>query len=103
MRFSQLLSIAFAGAVVAQSTVAIVYLEPEFSGPSQQISSIGQCAVIDPSTMPPEAGSIQVASGVMCTTYFDSQCQSPNQHLTGTLSNIPEPSDMQSILCQRLD
>ncbi|KAE8326164.1 hypothetical protein BDV39DRAFT_206303 [Aspergillus sergii] len=48
MRFSQLLSIASTSAVVAQSPVAIVYLDPQFSGPPQQINSIGQCAVIDP-------------------------------------------------------
>ncbi|KAE8365515.1 hypothetical protein BDV27DRAFT_156801 [Aspergillus caelatus] len=103
MRFSQLLSITFASAVVAQSPVATVYLDPQFAGPSQQINSIGQCTVIDPNTMPLEVGSIQVASGVMCTTYFDPQCHDQNQHLTGSRSSIPGPPDTQSILCQRLD
>ncbi|KAL5359570.1 hypothetical protein BJX96DRAFT_148691 [Aspergillus floccosus] len=100
MRISRLLPVTFASAIVAQSPVAIVYLDPEFSGPSQQINAVGQCAVIDPNTMPPEVGSIQVASGVECTTYFDPQCQDPNQVITGSLSSIPGPPDAQSILCQ---
>ncbi|PWI73694.1 hypothetical protein PCL_08970 [Purpureocillium lilacinum] len=101
MQFSMLLPVAFAAAAAAQSTVAIVYLDPQFAGPSQQITSTEQCVAIDPNTMPPEVGSIQIASGVACTTYFDPQCQNPNQHLTGTMSNIPGPPDAQSILCQR--
>ncbi|GMF79139.1 unnamed protein product [Aspergillus oryzae] len=80
---------------------AIIYLDPGFAGPSQQISSIGECDAIDPNTMPPEVGSIQVASGIECTTYSDAQCQNPNQHLTGTQSNIAGPPDAQSILCQQ--
>ncbi|KAJ1716815.1 hypothetical protein NYO67_959 [Aspergillus flavus] len=101
MQFSRFFSAAFASAVVAQSPIAIIYLDPGFAGPSQQISSIGECDAIDPNTMPPEVGSIQVASGIECTTYSDAQCQNPNQHLTSTQSNIAGPPDAQSILCQQ--
>ncbi|GAB1204528.1 hypothetical protein APSETT445_003184 [Aspergillus pseudonomiae] len=101
MQFSLFLSVVFTTAVAAQSTIAIVYLDPQFAGPSQQILSTEQCVPIDPNTMPPEVGSIRVASGVQCTTYFDPDCQNPNQHLSGTQSNIPGPSDAQSLLCQQ--
>ncbi|KNG87227.1 hypothetical protein ANOM_004824 [Aspergillus nomiae NRRL 13137] len=101
MQFSLFLSVVFTTAVAAQSTIAIVYLDPQFAGLSQQIISTEQCVPIDPNTMPPEVGSIQVASGVQCTTYFDPACQNPNQHLLGTLSNIPGSPDAQSLLCQR--
>ncbi|GIJ90054.1 hypothetical protein Asppvi_009003 [Aspergillus pseudoviridinutans] len=103
MQFSQLLSVVFATAVAAQSTVAIVYLDPRFAGPAQQILSTDQCVLIDPNTMPPEVGSIQLASGVACTTYFDKGCQSQNQNLTSTQSTISGPPDAQSILCQRVN
>jgi hypothetical protein len=120
MQLYYFLSAVFTTAVTAQSPVvcphfalramdwslmyfmqAIVYLDPEFSGPSQEILSTEQCVVIDPNTMPPEVGSIQVASGVLCTTYFDSECQDPKQHLGSTRSSVPGPPDAQSILCQR--
>ncbi|OGM49663.1 hypothetical protein ABOM_001813 [Aspergillus bombycis] len=101
MQFTRLLSAAFASAVAAQSSIAIIYLDPGFAGPSQQISSIEECDAIDPNTMPPEVGSIQVASGIECTIYFDPQCQDENQHFTSTQSNIAGPPDAQSVLCQQ--
>jgi hypothetical protein len=47
-------------------------------------------------------GSIQVVSGVMCTSYFHPKCQNPNQHLRSTQFSLPGPPDAQSILYQRL-
>ncbi|GFF54108.1 hypothetical protein IFM51744_08278 [Aspergillus udagawae] len=98
MQFSQLLSVALATAVAAQSPVAIVYVDPEFAGPAQQIDSIDQCVPIDT-----EVGSIQLASGVACTTYFDPGCQDTNQHFVDTQSTISGPPYAQSILCERVN
>ncbi|KAJ5686828.1 hypothetical protein N7536_009447 [Penicillium majusculum] len=101
MQFSLFLSVVFTTAVVAQSPIAIVYVDPQSSRPSQKIISTEQYVPIDPNTMPPEVGSIRVASGVQYTTYFDPGCQNPNQHLLGTQSNIPGPPNAQSILCSQ--
>jgi hypothetical protein len=84
-------------------TQAIVYLEPGFAGPAQQIVSTDQCVPIDPNTMPPEVGSIELEPGVACTTYFDHECQSPNQHFADTQSTTSGPLDAQSIFCQRVN
>ncbi|KAJ6439527.1 hypothetical protein O9K51_07414 [Purpureocillium lavendulum] len=51
MQSSQLLSVLFAAVVTAQSPVAVVYLDPGFGGPSQQITSVGQCVQIGPNIM----------------------------------------------------
>ncbi|EAW15650.1 uncharacterized protein NFIA_049910 [Aspergillus fischeri NRRL 181] len=89
-------------------TQAIVYFDSGFSGPSLEITSTDQCVTIT-NTMPPEVGSIQLVSGVYCTTYFDTVCQTPNQrqtpnqHLTGTQPNIPGLPDAQSILCKHIN
>ncbi|CEJ62819.1 hypothetical protein PMG11_11305 [Penicillium brasilianum] len=88
MHFSRFLCVVFTTAVAAQSTIATVYSDPQFSGPSQQISSTEQCVPLDLNTMPPKVRSIQVAPGVQCTTYTDSDCEEPNQYLPSTQSNI---------------
>ncbi|GFF55638.1 hypothetical protein IFM46972_10316 [Aspergillus udagawae] len=102
MQFSQLLSVALATSVAAQSPVAIVYPDPEFAGLAQEIVSTDQCVPIDPN-MTPEVKSIQLASGVVCTTYFDPACQDPNQHFADTQSTISGPLDALSILCERVN
>ncbi|UNI20345.1 hypothetical protein JDV02_006441 [Purpureocillium takamizusanense] len=105
MQLSMLLSsVALAAVATAQAPVtslqAIVYRDPQFVGPSQQITSADRCIVLDRNTMSAEVGSIEIASGVVCTTYFDPECQNPNQRLGGSVSNISGARDAQSILCQ---
>ncbi|GAQ03686.1 hypothetical protein ALT_1007 [Aspergillus lentulus] len=55
MQFSQLLSVAFATVIGAQSPVATLFPEPRFIGPLQQFLSADQCVLVNSNTIDPNA------------------------------------------------
>ena len=77
---------------------SILYTDTDWSG-EMQIVLGRSCHPLSISFTSREIQSLRVAPGDKCTTYFDSECKSTNQHYTTSIHDTRVPFKSESVRC----